>query len=95
MTANLMVYLMKEYEMEQMTAANVINVWYGATNVFPLIGAFIADAYVGKYLTVVLASFATLLVSTHYYYSYLLRLLPLFPIPINYLIGFGLYANIN
>ncbi|KAF3431398.1 hypothetical protein FNV43_RR26129 [Rhamnella rubrinervis] len=61
MTANLMVYLMTEYEMEQVTAANVINVWYGATNVFPWIGAFIADAYLGKYLTVVLASFATLL----------------------------------
>ncbi|KAH7515861.1 hypothetical protein FEM48_Zijuj10G0071400 [Ziziphus jujuba var. spinosa] len=61
LTANMMVYLMREFEMEQVEAANILNVWNGASNVFPLIGAFFADAYLGKFLTIILASFAALL----------------------------------
>ncbi|GFQ04664.1 protein nrt1/ ptr family 5.15 [Phtheirospermum japonicum] len=36
-------------------AANV-NVWYGTAFLSPLVGAFIADSYLGKYQTVIIAS---------------------------------------
>lgn len=57
-----MVYLLKVYNMNQVGAANVISIWNGVSNFIPIIGAFIADAYVGKFRTIAVASFATLLV---------------------------------
>ncbi|XP_050235927.1 protein NRT1/ PTR FAMILY 2.13-like [Mercurialis annua] len=59
--ANLMVYLMREYHMEQVTAANAINIWNGITNFAPLVGAFISDAYLGRFRTIVFASCAAFL----------------------------------
>ncbi|KAJ7953741.1 NRT1/PTR family protein 2.2 [Quillaja saponaria] len=60
MTANFMVYLLREYNMDQVMAANILNIWVGVCNVAPLMGAFVADAYLGKFRTIVIASFATL-----------------------------------
>ncbi|KAH7515862.1 hypothetical protein FEM48_Zijuj10G0071500 [Ziziphus jujuba var. spinosa] len=57
---NFMVYLVREFHMDQVVAANILNVWNGASNLSPLVGAFISDAYLGKYLTIVLASFAAI-----------------------------------
>ncbi|XP_010482935.1 PREDICTED: protein NRT1/ PTR FAMILY 2.13-like [Camelina sativa] len=59
--ANFMVYLTKVFHLEQVDASNVINIWYGFTNLTPLVGAFIADTYVGRFKTIAFASFATLL----------------------------------
>ncbi|EEF42210.1 nitrate transporter, putative [Ricinus communis] len=59
--ANFMVYLMKEFHMEQVTAANIINIWSGLTNFAPLLGAFISDAYVGRFRTIAFASCAAFL----------------------------------
>ncbi|KAH7515868.1 hypothetical protein FEM48_Zijuj10G0072100 [Ziziphus jujuba var. spinosa] len=60
LTANFMVYLVREFHMDQVEAANILNIWNGASNLLPLLGAFLADAYLGKYLTILLASFAAL-----------------------------------
>ncbi|KAJ6431220.1 hypothetical protein OIU84_018667 [Salix udensis] len=60
--ANFMVYLMKVFHLEQVSAANILNIWYGATNFAPLVGAFISDAYVGRFKTIAFASCAALLV---------------------------------
>ncbi|KAI4314223.1 hypothetical protein L6164_027156 [Bauhinia variegata] len=60
-TANFMVYLMKEYNMDQVFASNILNTWLAVCNVIPVFGAFIADSYLGKFQTIVTASFATLL----------------------------------
>ncbi|XP_054810126.1 protein NRT1/ PTR FAMILY 2.13 isoform X2 [Prosopis cineraria] len=59
--ANFMVYLTRELHMEQVFASNVINIWFGITNFAPLLGAFISDAYVGRFKTIAFASFASLL----------------------------------
>ncbi|CAH8297704.1 unnamed protein product [Eruca vesicaria subsp. sativa] len=59
--SNFMVYLTRVFHLEQVTAANVINIWFGFTNLTPLVGAFISDAYVGRFKTIAFASFATLL----------------------------------
>lgn len=62
MTANFMVYLMKEYNMDQVVASNILNTWLGVCNIIPIFGAFVADAYLGKFKTIAAASFASLLV---------------------------------
>ncbi|GMJ03298.1 nitrate transporter 1.7, NRT1/ PTR family 2.13 [Hibiscus trionum] len=59
--SNFMVYLMKEYNLTQVSASNVLFIWFGVTNFAPLVGAFISDAYFGKFLTILAASFASFL----------------------------------
>ncbi|KAE8677825.1 tocopherol cyclase [Hibiscus syriacus] len=46
---NMIVYLTREFGMETAKAANVIFVWSAVTNFTPIIGAFLADSYLGKY----------------------------------------------
>ncbi|KAF7124548.1 hypothetical protein RHSIM_Rhsim12G0129200 [Rhododendron simsii] len=59
--ANFMIFLMKVYHMEQASAASLLNIWFGVTNFAPLLGAFISDAYVGRFWTIGFSSFASLL----------------------------------
>ncbi|KAK7362151.1 hypothetical protein VNO77_04254 [Canavalia gladiata] len=59
--ANFMVYLTRELHLDQVGASNIVNIWFGITNFCPLIGAFISDAYVGRFRTIGYASFASLL----------------------------------
>nr|AAL48239.1 At1g69870/T17F3_10 [Arabidopsis thaliana] len=66
--ANFMVYLTKVFHLEQVDAANVINIWSGFTNLTPLVGAYISDTYVGRFKTIAFASFATLLVRIIFFY---------------------------
>ncbi|KAL3322224.1 hypothetical protein AABB24_039725 [Solanum stoloniferum] len=49
---NMTFYLMKEYSMGVTTAQNLLFYWSSATNFLPLIGAFIADSYLGRFLTI-------------------------------------------
>jgi len=63
-----MVYLTKVFHLEQVDAANVINIWSGFTNLTPLVGAYISDTYVGRFKTIAFASFATLLVRIIFFY---------------------------
>ncbi|KAI8527269.1 hypothetical protein RHMOL_Rhmol12G0062600 [Rhododendron molle] len=57
---NFMIFLLTKFNMEQASAANVLNIWSGVTNFAPLIGAFISDAYIGRFWTIGVASFASL-----------------------------------
>ncbi|CAA6659011.1 unnamed protein product [Spirodela intermedia] len=61
MTTNLTVYLVKRYNMGAVAAANLTNIWNGTTNFAPLVGAFLSDAYWGRFPTIVLACVATFL----------------------------------
>ena len=60
--ANFMVYLTREVHLDQVSASNVIYIWYGVTNFAPLLGAFVSDAYVGRFRTIAFGSFSLLLV---------------------------------
>lgn len=62
LSANFMVYLMRELHMDQVSASNVFNIWFGITNFAPLLGAIISDAYAGRFRTIAVASFASFLV---------------------------------
>ncbi|XP_010256203.1 PREDICTED: protein NRT1/ PTR FAMILY 2.13 [Nelumbo nucifera] len=59
--ANFTVYLLKQYHMDEVFAANVMNIWSGTVNFAPLIGAFLSDAYLGKFRTLAYASLFSLL----------------------------------
>lgn len=59
--ANFMIFLLTQFHMEQASAANFINVWSAVSNFGPLIGAFISDAYIGRFWTIGFGSFASLM----------------------------------
>uniref|UniRef100_A0A2P2JRE1 Protein NRT1/ PTR FAMILY 2.13-like n=1 Tax=Rhizophora mucronata TaxID=61149 RepID=A0A2P2JRE1_RHIMU len=59
--SNFMVYLTRVFHLKQVSAANLINIWSGMNNFVPLVGAFISDAYVGRFKTIAFGSFASLL----------------------------------
>lgn len=59
---NMTFYLMKEYSMGVTNAQNLLFYWSSATNFLPLIGAFIADSYLGRFLTIGFGSIFSLLV---------------------------------
>ncbi|XVF35455.1 hypothetical protein REPUB_Repub18cG0147600 [Reevesia pubescens] len=46
---NMILYLTKEYRLETAKAVNIIFFWSAANYFTPIIGAFLADSYVGKY----------------------------------------------
>uniref|UniRef100_A0A7N0VID3 Nitrate transporter n=1 Tax=Kalanchoe fedtschenkoi TaxID=63787 RepID=A0A7N0VID3_KALFE len=59
--ANFQVYLQTQFHMTLVAATNLINIWSGCANFAPLLGAFISDAYLGRFRTVAFASIASLL----------------------------------
>lgn len=65
--ANFMVYLRREYHMDQVDATNVINIFAGVSNFAPLLGAFLSDAFIGRFWAIAigcLASFMGMLALT-------------------------------
>ncbi|XP_028804616.1 protein NRT1/ PTR FAMILY 2.13-like [Neltuma alba] len=61
MFANFLVYLTGELHIDTVYAANIMSIWSGLCNFGPLIGAFISDAYVGRFNTIAFASIPNLL----------------------------------
>ncbi|KAI3721243.1 hypothetical protein L2E82_32249 [Cichorium intybus] len=53
---NLITYLTKVMHEDLTTAAKNVNNWAGVTTITPLLGAFIADAYTGRFLMILLSS---------------------------------------
>lgn len=60
--ANLIVYMHTQYNIENANSVEVFNIWSGFTNFLPLVGAYVADAYVGKFNMLLFGSIASLLV---------------------------------
>ncbi|KAK9116893.1 hypothetical protein Sjap_015840 [Stephania japonica] len=54
--ANFMVYLTTFFHLDQVYATNIINIWSGTTGFAPLVGAFISDAWWGRFKTLAFAS---------------------------------------
>ncbi|KAI7756188.1 hypothetical protein M8C21_032394, partial [Ambrosia artemisiifolia] len=55
-SSNLIIYLTGPLAQSTATAAENVNTWSGTASLLPLVGAFIADAFIGRYLTIILAS---------------------------------------
>lgn len=64
LTPNMAMYLMKKYHMKMTTASNILFYWSAATNFMPVIGAIIADSYVGRFTMIGFGSVVSLLVIT-------------------------------
>lgn len=76
---NLVTYLTEELHESTVSAAKNVNTWLGVTFTFPLIGAFIADSYLGRFYTVIVSAIIYFLVYiytyniyiSNYYHSYI------------------------
>jgi len=53
-------YLEDRYGLGNAAAANTVTTWSGTCYITPLLGAFLADAYLGRYWTI--ASFSSIYV---------------------------------
>ncbi|XP_050213007.1 protein NRT1/ PTR FAMILY 5.7-like [Mercurialis annua] len=58
---SLIIYLTKVIHQDVKTAAKNVNYWSGLTTSMPLLGGFLADAYLGRFITVLLSSIIYLL----------------------------------
>uniref|UniRef100_A0A0D6R3B4 Major facilitator superfamily (MFS) profile domain-containing protein n=1 Tax=Araucaria cunninghamii TaxID=56994 RepID=A0A0D6R3B4_ARACU len=58
--ANLIVYLTTIFNMPNVAASNVINIWSGTTNLSPVLGAFLSDSYIGRFWTIAFGCVASL-----------------------------------
>lgn len=54
--SNLVVYLTKKLHVGTVTSSNNVTNWVGTVWMTPVLGAYIADAHLGRYWTFVLAS---------------------------------------
>ncbi|KAH9313922.1 hypothetical protein KI387_022549 [Taxus chinensis] len=59
--SNLVTYLTNIMHESTATAAKNVNVWSGAATMLPLLGAFVADSYLGRYGTILVSSLVYLL----------------------------------
>ncbi|KAM7479973.1 hypothetical protein LguiA_028186 [Lonicera macranthoides] len=60
-SANLLVYLTTVFNMKNITATNLINIFNGTCNFGTLLGAFLSDTYFGRYNTLGFASVSSFL----------------------------------
>ncbi|KAM1124482.1 hypothetical protein ACFX2B_039402 [Malus domestica] len=53
LASNLIMYLTDVLDQPLAAAAKNVNTWLGVSSVFPVLGAFLADSYFGRFKTIV------------------------------------------
>jgi peptide/histidine transporter 3/4 len=61
-TTNLQIYLIKEYKVESIDAAQIANIFRGSLNLVPLAGAILSDSYFGCFPVIIAGTAINLLV---------------------------------
>lgn len=61
----MVLYLTRHYGMQAAQATNVILLWSAASYFTPVLGAFLADSYFGRFTIIAFGSFLTSLVSSY------------------------------
>ncbi|WOH03551.1 hypothetical protein DCAR_0622950 [Daucus carota subsp. sativus] len=54
--SNMILYLIKDYRMGLTQGQNILFLWNAANNFLPIVGALVADSYLGRYLTIAIGS---------------------------------------
>ncbi|RVW69488.1 Protein NRT1/ PTR family 1.2 [Vitis vinifera] len=71
---NMILYLIQDYHLGVAKGTNILFLWSAATNFLPVVGAFLSDSYLGRFLTIGLGSITSLLVIPLILYSFFLSL---------------------
>ncbi|KVI07903.1 protein NRT1/ PTR FAMILY 2.7-like [Cynara cardunculus var. scolymus] len=58
---NVVVYLIREFNMKNINAAQIANILNGCINLFPIVAAVVADSYLGSFSVIVISSSLSLL----------------------------------
>lgn len=61
--ANLIIYLVQEFNVESINATQIANVVHGCINLLPVLGAIIADSFLGSFHVAAISSFISMLVN--------------------------------
>lgn len=70
-SSNLVIYLTKKLHQGTVKSANNVTNWVGTVWMTPFLGAYVADAHLGRYWTFVIASAIYLCVRNIYIYIYI------------------------
>jgi peptide/histidine transporter 3/4 len=68
LSSNLFVYLTKKLHQGTVTSSNNVTNWIGTIFITPILGAYIADAHLGRYWTFVISALIYLLVYISFNY---------------------------
>ncbi|KAL0548107.1 hypothetical protein IC582_012552 [Cucumis melo] len=61
-SANLIIYLTTKLNQDTLTASNNVTNWSGTVWIMPIIGAYVADAHLGRYRTFFISSLVCFMV---------------------------------
>ncbi|PON90793.1 Proton-dependent oligopeptide transporter [Trema orientale] len=61
LAANMVLYLRNMYNLDNVASIKMLMLWAAFGNILPLLGAFVADAWIGKFKTILYGSIASLL----------------------------------
>ncbi|KAK4427242.1 protein NRT1/ PTR FAMILY 2.8 [Sesamum alatum] len=59
--ANITVYLRTKYNLEGILLVNVVQIWSGTSNISSIAGAIVSDAYLGRFLTLLIGTVFSLM----------------------------------